>query len=244
MSKIIFITGASSGIGYGITKCLLDEGNIVIGTYCSNKQRAMELQKLYSNFEAVHLDFTSPNSVIIKEIDKVIKKYGDLNVLINCAAEVSTISYEDVMEEDFDRIMDINLKKPYFIIQDIYKKKLRGICNLNAVVNISSVSDRFAFQGLSVYEMSKGALSMLTRTLGYEFAKEGVRVNAVAPGAVKVEKNYGDQEWENIISNVVPMGRPGNPNDIAKVVKFLISDDSCYMSGQVIYVDGGLSLRL
>ncbi|QHE59810.1 SDR family oxidoreductase [Rossellomorea vietnamensis] len=242
--KIIFITGSSSGIGYGITTRLLEEGHTVIGTFYNNENRSRELESTFSNFEGIYLDLNDSMEKINTKLDHIIEKYGDLNILINCAAEVSTIQYEEANEKDFNRILEINLKKPYFLIQSLYKKHKNNKCQLDTIINISSISDKYAFSGLSLYEMSKAALSMMTRSLAYEFAETGIRVNGVAPGAVFVEKNHGDSNWENIISNVVPLGRPGLPKDIASVVTFLISEESGYVSGQVLYVDGGLSLRL
>lgn len=247
--KVALVTGANSGIGAGITYALANSGWSVFGAYYSHKERADNIILQLTDKDAqvcmVKADFADPCFSIESLVNLVISEFGDLNVLINCAAEVSSKPFQEVSDEYYNRIMRINLQVPFFLCQAVYREFIKGNCNFSSVVNISSVSERFAWQGLSVYEISKAGLSMLTRTLGYNFASDGIRVNAVAPGSIEVERCSEDKEWKReVLCNVIPMGRPGTPCDVTSTVLYLISDASKYVTGQVVYVDGGLSLRL
>ncbi|HEX6288647.1 MAG TPA: SDR family oxidoreductase [Herpetosiphonaceae bacterium] len=246
--RAVLVTGANSGIGAGITRLLSASGYAVLGTYFSHPERADELRSSLrasgGRVAMVQADLADPLYDYHGLVAAAIDELGDLNAVVNCAAEVSTIRFRDVTTDDFDRLICLNLRAPLFISQAAFLAHQAGVCRLTAIVNISSVSDRYVWHG-PAYEASKAGLSMITRSIGFELAQAGIRVNAVAPGSVASERSLAEPGWSReLIGEIVPMGRAGEPEDVANVVHFLLSDAAAYLTGQVLYVDGGLSLRL
>lgn len=241
-TKNILLTGASSGIGFGITKNLIRTKHAVYGTFYKNEKRLKELKKRHPNqVHYEYADFSSPDFSAKTLIKNMVSVYKSINCIINCAGEVREIDILNITQRDFLRIFNINLFAPFFIVQECLKNK--KLFNLESIINISSTSERYAWRGLLPYESSKAALSMMTRSLSYELSKQNIRVNAIAPGAIEVER-CKQKKWSKAVSKVVPLGRPGLPSDIASLISFLISEQSSYITGQVFYVDGGLSTRL
>lgn len=243
--KVVLLTGASSGIGLGILKKLSIGGNCAIyGTYFKHPERVEDLDK-NSQIELIYADFSKENFDYEQLISKIIEKFGNLHAVIHSAAEVKPIDFDDIQTVDFERTIDINLKAPFFIskiaIQAATKKKI----DLENIIMISSISERYAWPGLACYEMSKAALSMATRSLALHAAEYNIRVNAVAPGAIEVERSKNDPNWDkNFIDKLIPLKHVGSVSEIADVVSFLLSEEARYITGQIIYIDGGLSLRL
>ena len=243
-TKNILLAGASSGIGFGIAEHLLRTNHAVYGTFYKNEGRLKKLKKKYPDqlcYE--YTDFSDPNFSAKTLIENMLAIYKSINCIINCAGEVREINMLDITQEDFLRTFNINLFVPFFIVQEYLKYKDKKIFKLESIINISSVSEQYAWRRLLPYEASKAALSMMTRSLSYELSKQKIRVNAIAPGAIEVER-CKQKKWKKSVSKVVPLGRPGLPSDIAPLVSFLISEQSSYITGQIIYIDGGLSTRL
>lgn len=244
--KVVLLTGASSGIGLGILEKLSkDSSYSILGTYHKHRERAEKVIKGNPRIDLIHADFSQENFDYQKLIDHTIEKFGDLHAIIHSAAEVKPMALHKVQNDDFDRTIRINLKAPFFLSKQALEAAEKGTIHLESIVMISSVSDRYAKSGLACYEMSKAALSMATRSLALHAAKYKIRVNAVAPGVIQVERSALDLKRDKVfIDQLIPMQHPGEVSEIADVVKFLMSNEARYITGQIIYVDGGLTLRL
>ncbi|HEV3270390.1 MAG TPA: SDR family oxidoreductase [Candidatus Rhabdochlamydia sp.] len=244
--KVILLTGASSGIGLGILEKLSKEGcYLILGTYYNHRKRAEHMINGNPEIELIHADFSQENFDYQKLIDYAIKRFGNLHAIIHSAAEVTSITLHEIQSNDFDRTIKINLKAPFFLSKFAIEAAERKKIDLASIVMISSVSEKYAWPGLACYEMSKAALSMATRSLAFHAAKQRICVNAVAPGAIEVERSKQDPKWDKtFIDQLIPMQHVGDVSEVADVVKFLLTNESRYVTGQVIYVDGGLSLRL
>lgn len=245
---VALVTGASSGIGAGVARLLCQAGYHVLGTYFAHQTRAetlaAELNQTGQRIAFRYADLSDPHYDYQALVAHTLAQFGDLSAVVHCAAEISNMRFRDLTPQDFDRIMTLNLRAPLFLSQAAVRACQQGRSGLTALVHISSISDQYVWHG-PAYEASKAALSMITRSLGFELAASGIRVNAVAPGSVASERALEEPGWSReLIGGIVPMGRAGEPVDIAKVVLFLLSDAAAYMTGQVLYVDGGLSLRL
>lgn len=244
--KVVLLTGASSGIGLGILEKLSKEGCYsILGTYYNHQERAKHLANGNPAIELIHADFSQDTFNYQKLIDRAIDKFGNLHAIIHSAAEVKPIALHEIQSDNFDRTIKINLKAPFFLSKFAIEAAEKGRINLESIVMISSISEKYAWPGLACYEMSKAALSMATRSLAFHAAKQGIRINAVAPGAIEVERSKQDPKWNKaFIDRLIPMQHVGDASEVADVVKFLLTKESRYVTGQIIYVDGGLSLRL
>ena len=244
--KVVLLTGASSGIGLGILEKLSkDDCYLILGTYYNHQERAVHIANENPAIELLHADFSQDNFDYSKLIDRAIEKYGNLHAIIHSAAEVKPIALHETQSNDFDRIIKINLKAPFFLSKLAIEAAEKERINLESIVMISSISEKYAWPGLACYEMSKAALSMATRSLAFHATKQCIRINAVAPGAIEVERSKQDPKWDKaFVDRLIPMQHVGDVSEVADVVKFLLTDESRYVTGQIIYVDGGLSLRL
>lgn len=243
--KVVLLTGASSGIGLGILKKLSKEGYTVIGTYYKHQKRVEQIVNENPEIELIYTDFSQDYFDYQGLINHIIEKFGNLHAVIHSAAEVKSIALHEIQHDDFDRIIKINLKAPFFLSKLAIEASENGKINLESIVMISSISEKYAWPGLACYEMSKAALSMATRSLAFHAAKQRVRVNAIAPGAIEVERSKQDPKWDKLfIDRLIPMQHVGDVSEVADVVTFFLSDESRYITGQIIYVDGGLSLRV
>ena len=164
---------------------------------------------------------------------------GGLDVLVNNAGITMTLEFEKVTPQQFDALYNVNVRSPFFIIQTVLPAMIRQ--GGGAIINLSSVHGIRAYKGHSVYAGTKGAIIAYTRELAVELAPVGIRINAIAPGAVPVENHYkaaGSDDMSGL-GKLIPCGFHGKPLDIAKVATFLASDDARYIVGQTIVVDGG-----
>lgn len=244
--KVVLLTGASSGIGLGILEKLSKQGcYLILGTYYNHQERAEPIANGNPGIELIRADFSQEDFDYPRLIEHAIEKFGNLHAIIHSAAEVKPIALHETQSNDFDRIIKINLKAPFFLSKLAIEAAEKGRINLESIVMISSISEKYAWPGLACYEMSKAALSMATRSLAFHAAKQRIRINAVAPGAIEVERSKQDPKWDKaFIDRLIPMQHVGDVSEVADVVKFLLTDESRYVTGQIIYVDGGLSLRL
>jgi len=245
--KVAVVTGGNRGIGFGIAKGLAGAGATVVIT----NRNAMEGQKAAASLEreglkaaAVSADVTSASS--IKEmVSKVIGDFGKIDILVNNAAIVLRKSAEDVLEEEWDNLMNLNVRGAFFCCQIVGREMIRS--NGGKIINISSnVSNRL--QPIrSVYSISKAAINHLTRALAQEWAKYNVNVNALAPSVTITDMNrkyYLKEHPEALEAHLklTPKGRVATPEDYVGAAIFLASDEADYVTGQILYVDGGVTL--
>ena len=242
--KIALITGGTSGIGLATAKLFRDEGARVAVTGRDPKHLAAAQAELGADALAIRSEAGCLDDIDTL-MEQVKSRFGRLDVLFVNAAMIKAASLEHVAEAQFDETMDVNCKGVFFLIQ----KALPLFKDAASVIVTTSITNRLGSPNFSVYGASKAALRSLVGSLGLELIGKGVRVNAISPGPIDtpIFGNFGMSESElkavkDEIERKSPIGRFGQPDEIAKVVLFLASDDSSYMVGEEIVVDGGMSL--
>ncbi|SPE42766.1 Uncharacterized oxidoreductase MexAM1_META1p0182 [Candidatus Sulfopaludibacter sp. SbA3] len=241
--KVAVVSGASKGIGAAIAEELANEGASVIVNYAtSSKQAEAVVDKIKAaggTAKAVRADVSKPGEAK-QLIAAAVSEFGKLDILVNNAGVYEFISLSDVNEEHFDRIFGLNVKGLLFTTQAAAK----AFGNSGgSVVNISSMASLTAIPTSSVYSATKAAVDSFTRTLAAELGPKQIRVNSVLPGPVETEGTLAMPQFDQLSAVFVPqtpLGRIGQPGDIATVVSFLASDQAGWITGQVIPVAGGL----
>ena len=243
MEKVAIVTGASRGIGKACALRLAECGYDVVVNYNSNEAMA---QEVVSAIEALGQKAIAvkANTADLKEVQAMFreahKTFGRLDVLVNNAGVVDDAYLLMINEDSLSRSLDINIKGYFHCAQQAALKMMK---TGGRIINVSSVSSVLAVEGQGVYSATKGAVNSMTATLAKELAPRGILVNAVAPGFIETEMIDAipaDKKEEYL--KAVPMHKFGTAKDVANVVASLCSDDFCYMTGQVIVLDGGLSL--
>ena len=242
MDKVAMITGATRGIGKQIALTLANEGyNIVLNYRTENDelfQAKNEIESKNVNCLTVQGDVT--NFEDCKQmIERAINEFGKVDVLVNNAGITKDMLLARMKEEDFKQVIDVNLVGTFNMTKNVisYMMKARN----GRIINISSVVGIAGNAGQTNYSASKAGIIGFTKSLAKEVASRNILVNAVAPGFI--ETNMTDvlkQEVKDEIAKNIPLKRMGTPKDVANVVKFLASEDSSYITGQVISVDGGM----
>ena len=235
MEKVILITGASRGIGRNIAEELAKEGNKIIANYNKSKKEAIELQESNKNIEIYKADVSKSNQV--KEMVKyVIEKYGKIDVLINNAGIYNFNFIQDIEEEEWDNIIDTNLKSVFLCSKEVIKNMIQN--NNGCIINISSI-DGLIGQACEVhYCASKAGIDGMTKALAKELGANNIRVNSIAPGAIMTDINKAttEEEWKIVIEET-PLKKIGKVYDITRCVKWLLEDE--FTTGQVISINGG-----
>ena len=244
--KVALVTGASKGIGAGIAKGLAAAGAAVVVNYATDRPGAdavvSEITKAGGRAIAVPGD-VSKSTDVARLFVETKTAFGALDVLVNNAGVYKFGPLEAVTEDEFHRQFDTNVLGPLLVIRESLKHfGPRG----GSVINIGSGASRMCPPGYSIYAATKGALDAITGVLAKELAPRRIRVNSVNPGATLSEGAraagvFGEGgEFEKQMVAMTPLGRLGTPADIAKVVAFLASDDSGWLTGEVILASGGL----
>jgi NAD(P)-dependent dehydrogenase (short-subunit alcohol dehydrogenase family) len=243
-NKTAIVTGASKGIGLGIALALAKEGaNIVLADIdqATNEKSANEIEKeTGSKCLAITCDVSKK-----EDIDNLVLKstenFGEVHILVNNAGIFPFKPFLEMTENDWDKVMDVNLKSIFLISQAVAKNMKEG----GKIVNISSIASLVGFEGLTHYCASKGGVNGMVRAMALELAHKKINVNAVAPGAIQTPGAGGtlDSDAMKQTISAIPWQRVGQPEDIANAVVFLASKKSDYITGQVVVVDGGWTLR-
>jgi len=241
--KIVIVTGAAKGIGRGIAINFAKEGASVVVSDL-NKDECLrvvaEIEALGVEALAIQCDVS-----IKKEVDELISatvaKFGRLDVLVNNAGIFPFISFEEMAEENWNKVIDVNLKSIFLTSQAAVKVMKPG----SKIINISSIAAYVGFGGLVHYCASKGGLNGMIRALALELAPKKINVNNVSPGAIETPGATGalSEEAKKQYIDIIPAGRMGQPEDIAHATAFLASDKADYITGQSLVVDGGYILR-
>ena len=238
--KVAIITGSSRGIGRVVAEQLADLGANVVINYSSNRQKADEvvegILKKRGKAVAIHADLSKLSDV--KELfTKTIAEFGKVDILINNAGLMITKPLSDVTEDDFDKQFAVNVKGTFFACQ----QALKHMENNGRIVNFSTSVAGQMFPTYSVYAGTKGAVEQFTRQLAKEFGSKQITINAVAPGPVNTELfKLGKTEQQiDAMKKMNAFGRIGEPEDIANVIEFLVSDKSQWVTGQTLRVNGG-----
>lgn len=242
--KVALVTGAGRGIGRGIAGKLAAQGAVVLINYNGSQQRAREaaeeIIKAGGSAECIGCD-VSDFTACGEMVDNIIKKYGHVDILVNNAGVTRDNLIMRMSEEDYDRVLDINLKGAFNTIRHLSRQFLKQ--RSGKIVNISSVSGVLGNAGQANYSASKAGLIGLTKSVARELASRGICVNAVAPGFIDTEMTQALPEKAREAGvAAVPMGRMGSVEDIAELVAFLAGGRSDYITGQVICVDGGMAI--
>lgn len=240
--RIALVTGASAGIGRHFAKILAQAGARVVVT----ARRREELKALEKEIKdaggqahAVTMDVVKPASVA-KGFDSAEKKFGTPQILVNNAGMAIGKSVLDMMEEDWDRVIDTNLKGAWCVAQEGARRMQKAEVG-GSIINISSILGVRVSPGVAPYAISKAGIVQMTKALALELARYGIRVNAIAPGYVETEMNkqFLQTETGQRMTNRIPMRRVGQVHDLNGPLLLLASEASAYMTGAVIPVDGG-----
>lgn len=242
--KVAVVTGASKGIGAGIAQSLAAEGAAVVVNYASSKAGAdkvvADIKAKGGKAVAVQGDM-SKSADVTRLFAEAGKTFGKLDILVNNAGIYAFAPLAEVTEAEFHREYNTNVLGPLLATQAALN--YFGP-NGGSVINISSVASTSDIPGSSVYSGTKGALDTITRVLANELGSKKIRVNAIAPGGVETEGTHTagviGSEMEKQMVAKTPLGRLGQPNDIAQVAVFLASDDSAWLTGERITASGGL----
>jgi NAD(P)-dependent dehydrogenase (short-subunit alcohol dehydrogenase family) len=237
-SPVAVVTGGARGIGRMIARELAAIGAAVH----SADVRAPDVRDT-SDTAIIDVVADVTNEAAVEELlDRVVAHQGQLDILVNNAGVLVSSRFRDVSREDWTRVIRVNQEAVFFVSQQAARRMSAGA----SIVHVVSTSAFVASCGQAVYEASKAAVAMLTRSMALELAPEGIRVNAVAPGLIDTPLTralFGSTERlpERVVEKV-PLGRAGRPEEIARVVAFLVSSDAAYMTGQTLIVDGGWML--
>ena len=242
--KIAVVTGASRGIGREIAKTLAAKGATVIVNYNGSAAKAeevvKEIEEAGGKAEAVQCN-VSEFAKAGELMDYVVKKYGRVDILVNNAGITRDNLLMKMSEEDFDAVINTNLKGAFNCIKQISRQMLKQ--KSGRIVNISSVSGVMGNAGQVNYSASKAGVIGMTKAVARELASRGITCNAVAPGFIVTEMTDGlADSVKEAVTGQIPMKKFGETKDVANLVAFLASDEAAYITGQVICVDGGMAM--
>ena len=233
MSKVILVTGGSSGIGRAIASYVNEKNNYVVYGSSRNIKKLDDVA-----FMPIELDVTSEKS-INDCVEKVIREYGKIDVLINNAGITKDQLFLRMKNEDWDDVINSNLTSVFNISKLFIKSMVKN--RSGRIINISSVAGLMGNPGQVNYSSAKAGLSGFTKSLAKEVGSRGITVNSVAPGFIETDMTaYLDDNAKNKLIEDIPLKRLGSVQDIADLVVFLSSEDASYITGQTISVDGGL----
>jgi NAD(P)-dependent dehydrogenase (short-subunit alcohol dehydrogenase family) len=240
------VTGAGIGIGQGVAIELAARGVHVAVHYANSEPGARETVRQIEAAGGI-ATLVSGNLQLVTECRRIVDEagaaLGGLDILINNSGVTRVARFDETSEATYDEMLDLNMKGYFFCAQQAltyFRKGGRG-----SIVNMSSVHGHSGKEGHVAYAATKGAVSGFTRALAQELAPEGFRVNCIGPGAIEVPRYFDRPDYSSLPGTTwSSLGRVGKPVDIATTVAFLVSDDASFITGQTIYVDGGLTTRL
>jgi glucose 1-dehydrogenase len=248
------VTGASSGIGAGIARALADAGASVVVNYGRDEARARGVVESISSRGgsafAVQADVSQEDQVE-EMFAAATRRYGSLDILVNNAGLQRDAPLHKMSLHDWEYVLSVNLTGTFLCARAAIREFMRRGMELNRskalgkIICISSVHDRIPWAGHANYAASKGGVMLLMQSMAQEFASRGIRINSISPGAIKTPINqaaWETPEAEAELLTLIPYGRVGEPQDIADAAVWLASDESDYVTGSTLYVDGGMTL--
>lgn len=246
--QVAMVTGAARGIGRAIACGLAREGASVVA--CDVRGGA-DAESLIHEVEDAGgmVRFVEADVARLEEHERLVnfavENFQRLNILVNNAGVEIRQPFLEVKAADWEHITSVNLRGAYFLAQAVARRIIEQ-CSGGKIINITSIHDTVALRNASVYSISKGGMMMMTRSLALELAEHNIRVNAIAPGAILTDMNrtvLSDPAYRERVRDKIPLRRIGGAEDIAGAAIYLASDDSSYMTGATLYIDGGLILQ-
>jgi NAD(P)-dependent dehydrogenase (short-subunit alcohol dehydrogenase family) len=245
-NKVAVVTGGAKGIGYAIARRFLEEGARVVIADVDDEAGPRAVAELDGIGRIRYVECDVGERLDVRNlVAATIDGFGDIDILVNNAAILVKADFLDLDPEDFDRVLRVNLKGAFLCGQAVARhmvERIKAGGRPGAIVNLSSVNAVFAIPDQVPYSVSKGGLSQLTKVMALSLAAYGIRVNAIGPGSIAtemLESVMNNPAVRNTILSRTPLGRIGEPREIAAIAAFLASDEASYITGQTIYADGG-----
>lgn len=239
-NKVAIVTGASQGIGLACAKRLVQEGARVMLADVREAEGQAAVERLGAAARFFCAD-VSQKADVDALVAATLEGFGQLDILVNNAGVTHAAEFLELAEEDFDRVLRINLKSMFLCSQAAAREMVKR--GSGCIINMSSVNAELAIPNQVPYVISKGGVNQLTRVAAISLAPHGVRVNAIGPGTILTELAkkavLGSPEARHTILSRTPLGRCGEPEEVAAIAAFLASDDASYLTGQTLYADGG-----
>lgn len=240
--KSAIVTGASRGIGREIALLLAKEGARVAVNYSGSKDKADDVVKLIteSGGEAFAIQADVSDTDGVKNmVDKTLEMFGSIDILVNNAGITRDNLLMRMKEDEWDDVININLKGVFLCTKGVTRQMMRQ--RAGRIVNVASIVGVSGNPGQANYVAAKAGVIGFTKTAAKELASRNINVNAVAPGFITTDMTDAlSEEVKNQMLSVIPLGKLGRPEDVARTVLFLLSDDAVYITGQTIHVDGGM----
>ena len=241
--RVAIVTGAGAGNGRGIALRFAEEGARIVAAdldLAAARGTADLVAERGGEAIAVHAD-VSRHAQVASLVDAATERYGGVHILVNNAGVETLIPLLDLEEQEWDRVIDTNLKGAFLCAQ-ITARAMVAAKHPGTIVNIASINAKIALAGQAHYTSSKGGLIMLTKSMALDLAPHGIRVNAIGPGVIETrmtERSLADPERRAMLLSKIPLSRVGQPRDVANAALFLASDEASYITGTTLYVDGG-----
>lgn len=234
-NKVAIVTGASSGIGKAIAEMFVKEGAQVVFSDINPYKGKLPTGAIFQKADI------SKDRDVKKLVALAVKKFGGLDIMVNNAGIGLTAEISDMPDKVWNKVIAVNLNGVFFGIRAVSaymkSKKIKG-----SIINIASILGQVGFRGAGAYCASKGGVNQLTRASALDLASSGIRVNSIAPGFIETKMTKGiksDQQANTAVINATPLGHMGDPDDIAYAAVYLASDESKFVTGSILYVDGG-----
>ena len=240
--KVAVVTGASRGIGRAIAIKLAVDGSDVAIVYLGNKEKAEEVKVMIDSIGVrcnIYKCDVSSFAESEETVKQILSDFGGIDILVNNAGITRDKLMLQMNEEDFDSVIDTNLKGAFNMIKHTYMNFMKK--KSGKIINISSVAGVMGNPGQANYSSAKAGIIGLTKTVAKELASRNVCCNAIAPGFIETDMTESFKENDAIL-NKIPMKRMGNPDEVANLAAFLSSDNANYITGEVIRIDGGIAM--
>jgi NAD(P)-dependent dehydrogenase (short-subunit alcohol dehydrogenase family) len=241
--KVSIVTGAGRGLGNGIALALARAGSDLVIASRSRNELERVSEKIITDTKRkvfpLSLDLTEEGE-IERLIKAVVDKFGRIDILVNNAGTNIRKPFLEITRQDFDDVVHVNLRAVFFLTQAVVNEMMKQ--KMGKIINIASLASQIGLRNVSAYAASKGGIASLTKSLALELAPYNINVNAIAPGYYQTkmtEALFRDEEGHRWVLSRIPMGRAGVPDDLAGTAVFLASSASDYITGQILFVDGG-----